>query len=110
MNILNGAMLAVTLASIGACIFLLLTLRNTIAENASLRDQAEKQSKWQKARDKGPVLVEMAVPLECIGTVRCDFDDICYAQVLGKEFETDEATYQRVVEARITHLRRKETV
>lgn len=105
---LNSVMLAMTLASIVVCISLLLILE--VAESVALQNRAEKQSKRQEARNRGPVLVEMAVPLECVGAVRCDFDGIYHAQVLGEEFETDETTYQRVIEARIAHLRRKETV
>lgn len=103
---LIGVMLAVTLASIGACISLLLAIRDTVAENASLRDRAERKSKRQEARGGEPVLVEVAIPLECIGTVRCDFDGIHHVQVLGEEVDTDEETYRRVVEARDAHLRR----
>ena len=59
-----------------------------------------------EVRSGEPVLVEVAIPLECIGVVRCDFDGIYHVQVLGEEVETDEATYRRVVEARYSHLRR----
>lgn len=61
-----------------------------------------------EARSGESVLVEVAIPLECIGVVRCDFDGIYHAQVLGEEVETDKATYRRVVEARArySHIRR----
>ncbi len=59
-----------------------------------------------EARSGELVLVEVAIPLEYIGVVRCDFDGIYHMQVLGEEVETDEATYRRVVEARYSHLRR----
>lgn len=49
------------------------------------------------------VLVEVAIPLECIGSVRCDFDGFYHVQVLGEEVDTDEETYLRVVEARARH-------
>ena len=107
MNVPSVVMLAVTLASVvGTCIFSLLALRDTVAENAALRDRAERQSKRQEARDGEPVLVEVAIPLECIGTARCDFDGIHHVQVFGEDVVTDEETYQRVVEARDAYLRR----
>lgn len=59
-----------------------------------------------EVRSEEPVLVEVAIPLECIGVVRCDFDGIYHVQVLGEEVETNEATYRRVIEARYSHLRR----
>lgn len=52
------------------------------------------------------MLVEVAIPLECIGVVRCDFDGIYHVQVCGEEVVTDEETYRRVVKARDAHLRR----
>lgn len=107
MSMLSGAMLVVTLASIGACISLFLALRDTVAENAMLRDRAERQSKRQEVRGGVPVLVEVAIPLECIGAVRCDFDGIHHVQVFGEEVDTDEETYRRVVEARDAYLRSK---
>lgn len=70
-----------------------------------LQDQTEKQSKQKEARDEKPVLVDVAIPLEYIGTVRCDFDGVYHVQVLGKEVVTDKETYRRVVEARDEHLR-----
>lgn len=59
-----------------------------------------------EVRSGEPVLVEVAIPLERIGTVRCDFDGIYHVQVFGEEVVTDEETYRRVVEARDAHLRR----
>lgn len=106
MSVLSGAMLFVTLASISACIFSLLAPRDTVAENAALRDRAERQSKRREARGGEPVLVEAAIPFECIGAVRCDFDGFYHVQVLGEEVVTDEETYRRVIEARDAHIRR----
>lgn len=71
-----------------------------------LRDRTEKQSKLKETRDEEPVLVEVAIPLECIGAVRCDFDGVHHVQVLGEEVDTDEETYRRVADARDAHLRR----
>ena len=106
MDMLSCVMLAVILTSIGACISSLFAPRDTVAESATPRDRAERQSKRQEARGGEPVLVEVAIPLECIGTVSCDFDGIHHVQVFGEEVDTDEETYRRVVEARDAHLRR----
>lgn len=59
-----------------------------------------------EVRSGEPVLVEVAIPLECIGVVRCDFDGIYHVQVFGEEVDTDEETYRRVVDARDAYLRR----
>ena len=52
------------------------------------------------------MLVDVAIPIECIGVVRCDFDGIYHVQVFGEEVITDEETYRRVFEARDAYLRR----
>lgn len=107
MNMSNGVMLAVTLAYIGAFISSLIVLRNTVVKNAApLRNRAKRQSKRPEARGGEPMLVEVAIPLKCIGAVRCDFHGVYHVQVLGEEVDTDEETFQRVVEARDAHLRR----
>ena len=46
------------------------------------------------------MLVEIAVPIECVGTVWCDFDGYYHAEVMGQTVDTDRRTYWRVVEAR----------
>ncbi len=106
MNTSNGIMLAVTLAVIGVFISSLIVLRDIAVKNAALRDRVERKSKRQEARDGEPVLVEVAIPLEHIGVVRCDFDGIYHVQVFGEEVVTDKETYRRVTEARDADLRR----
>lgn len=51
------------------------------------------------------MLVEVSVPLDVIGTVRCDFDGNYHVEVSGHEVDTDSETYWRVIEARDAHLR-----
>jgi hypothetical protein len=46
------------------------------------------------------MLVEIAVPIECVGTVRCDFNGYYHVEVMGQEVDTDEDTYRKVIEAR----------
>lgn len=46
------------------------------------------------------MLVEVSVPLEVIGTVKCDFDGYYHVEVLGQEVDTDKDTYWRVIRAR----------
>lgn len=46
------------------------------------------------------MLVEIAVPIECVGTVRCDFYGHYHVEVMGQEVDTDEDTYRKVIEAR----------
>ena len=46
------------------------------------------------------MLVEIAIPLEHIGTVTCDFDGDYHVEVMGVEVETDRDTYWRVSDAR----------
>lgn len=51
------------------------------------------------------MLVEVSVPLDVIGTVKCDFDGNYHVEVNGHEVDTDEETYWRVIEARDAHFR-----
>ena len=55
------------------------------------------------------MLVEVSVPLDVIGTVRCDFDGNYHVEVNGHEVDTDRETYWRVIEARDSqdHFRRR---
>lgn len=46
------------------------------------------------------VLVEVALPLSCVGTVRCDFDGDYHVEVMGYETDTDKDSYWRVSKAR----------
>lgn len=46
------------------------------------------------------MLVEIAVPIECVGAVRCDFNGYYHVEVMGQEVDTDEDTYRKVIEAR----------
>lgn len=39
------------------------------------------------------MLVKVFVPLEIIGTVKCDFNGDYHVEVLGQEVDTDEGTY-----------------
>lgn len=45
------------------------------------------------------MLVEVSVPLEVIGRVRCDYDGGYHVKVMGQEVDTDEDTYLRVIRA-----------
>ena len=51
------------------------------------------------------MLVEVSVPLDVIGVVRCDFYGIYHVQMFGEEVVTDEETYRRVIKARDAYLR-----
>lgn len=56
------------------------------------------------------MLVEVSVPLDVIGTVRCDYDGNYHVEVNGYEVDTDERTYRQVIEARGSlqdHFRRR---
>lgn len=53
------------------------------------------------------MLVEIAIPLEHIGTVTCDFDGDYHVEVMGVEVETDRDTYLRVSNARHTQRMRE---
>lgn len=46
------------------------------------------------------MLVEVSIPLEVIGIVRCDFDGDYHVEVMGQEVDTDRDTYWRVIKAR----------
>lgn len=46
------------------------------------------------------MLVEVSVPLEIIGRVRCDYYGDYHVEVMGQEVDTDEDTYRRVIKAR----------
>lgn len=46
------------------------------------------------------MLVEIAVPIECVGTVWCDFNGDYHVEVMGQAVDTDEGTYWKVIEAR----------
>lgn len=52
------------------------------------------------------VLVDVALPLSCVGTVRCDFDGDYHVEVMGYETDTDKDSYWRVSEARAQVLAR----
>ncbi len=45
-------------------------------------------------------LVEVSVPLEAVGVVRCDFDGSYHVEVNGQEVDSDEKTYWQVIRAR----------
>lgn len=46
------------------------------------------------------MLVEVSVPLDVIGMVRCDYDGNYHIEVNGYEVDTDERTYWQVIAAR----------
>lgn len=46
------------------------------------------------------MLVNVAIPIEHIGKVECDFHGDYHIEVMGKKVETDEDTYWRLVKAR----------
>ena len=46
------------------------------------------------------MLVEIAVPIECVGTVWCDFNGYYHVEVMGQTVDTDRDTYWKVIEAR----------
>lgn len=46
------------------------------------------------------MLVEVSIPLDAIGVVRCDFDGDYHVEVNGQEVDTDEKTYWQVISAR----------
>lgn len=46
------------------------------------------------------MLVEIAVPIECVGTVWCDFNGYYHVEVMGQAVGTDRNTYWKVIEAR----------
>lgn len=46
------------------------------------------------------MLVEVSVPLDVIGMVRCDYDGNYHVEINGYEVDTDERTYMQVIEAR----------
>lgn len=46
------------------------------------------------------MLVDVSIPIECIGKVECDFHGDYHVEVMGQMVETDEATYWRLVKAR----------
>ena len=102
-------LLSLAVASMGTCIACFLSARGFAVNNAKLRDEVDKLTRQldERAVDSQAKdgLVEVTLPLECVGTVRCDFDGIYHAQVFGEEVETDEATYRRVVKARDAYLR-----
>lgn len=49
------------------------------------------------------MLVEVSIPLDAIGRVRCDFDGSFHIEVNGQEVDTDEKTYWQVILARRSH-------
>ena len=53
------------------------------------------------------MLVEVSVPLEAIGTVRCDYYGDYHVEVMGQEVDTDRDTYWRVIRARESHRKRE---
>lgn len=53
------------------------------------------------------MLVEVSVPLNVIGTVRCDFDGNYHVEVNGHEVDTDEKTYWQIIKSREEHFRRR---
>lgn len=46
------------------------------------------------------MLVEVSIPLDAIGVVRCDFDGNYHVEVNGQEVDSDEKTYWQVIRAR----------
>lgn len=46
------------------------------------------------------MLIEVSVPLDAIGTVKCDYDGNYHIEVNGYEVDTDEKTYWQVIKAR----------
>ena len=53
------------------------------------------------------MLVEVSVPLEVIGRVRCDYDGDYHVEVMEQEVGTDEDTYWRVIRARESYRTRE---
>lgn len=56
------------------------------------------------------MLVEISVPLDVIGMVRCDYDGNYHVEVNGYEVNTNERTYWQVIAARDSlqdHFRRR---
>lgn len=56
------------------------------------------------------MLVEVSVPLDVIGMVRCDYDGNYRIEVNGYEVDTDEKTYWQVIATRDSfqdHFRRR---
>lgn len=56
------------------------------------------------------MLVEVSVPLEVIGRVRCDYYGDYHVEVMGQEVSTDEDTYRRVIKARESHRMREREI
>ena len=46
------------------------------------------------------MLVEVSIPLDIIGVVRCDHDGSYHVEINGYEVDTNEKTYWQVIEAR----------
>ena len=45
------------------------------------------------------MLVDVAIPIECIGKVECDFYGHYHVEVMGQKVDTDEDTYLRLFKA-----------
>ena len=56
------------------------------------------------------MLVEVSVPLEVIGRVRCDYDGDYHVEVMGQEVDTDRNTYWRVIRARESRRMREREI
>lgn len=53
------------------------------------------------------MLVEVSIPLDIIGTVRCDFDGNYHVEVNDHEVNTDRETYWRIIKAREDHFKHR---